>query len=674
MVGDEAHRILGFLADASRILVSSADLDDTLRQLADLAVPRIADCCAIGTVDEQPQRLTIAYPDPDVVKLALETTRASGLPPGVLKVIADRAPIIHPELDATTVDRLFADVVQREVVKSMGVSAYAILPLLGRERAFGFLGLAIVGRARRLGEIDILLAQEIAARAALAIENYRLYETQRTTANSFTKIWRASPAAMSISTFGEGRFLDVNPEFVRLSGFSREEIVGHTGREPAMWVDVATRDHIYKALGEHRSARDVEVRLRRKNGEVFTALVSYELIELDGQTCLLSLGQDLTEYKRLQEQLRHAQKMDALGRLAGGIAHDFNNILTAISGYCELAVRSLPADAPALSHAMHILRSSQRASRLTKQLLAFGRQQILEPTPLDLNEVVRRMASMLRRLIGEDIVLALQLSPTPARVVADQGQLEQLLLNLVVNARDAMPRGGQLTVETSGVDADDGRWVRLSVIDNGVGMDEATRARIFEPFFTTKESGKGIGLGLATVHGIVEQSGGRIMVESAPGQGTTFHVHFPETTSPSRRAETPSPMPALPPLCRETLLLAEDDEEVREFVRVVLTQQGYRVLVAEDGEEALALAARVEDSIDLLVSDVVMPRMNGRELADRLCQVRPALRVLHMSGYPGDTIDRYGDLRPGAAFLQKPFTADALLKRVRALLDQPSEP
>jgi CheY-like chemotaxis protein len=393
-----------------------------------------------------------------------------------------------------------------------------------------------------------------------------------------------------------------------------------------------------------------------------------------GEGFLFAIGHDVTEQRRLEQQLRHAQKMEAISRLAGGVAHDFNNVLTALHGYAEVLTRSLVPGSREHGAADHIQRAARRASSLTEQLLVFTRQKPHEPRIIALNDVVTAMAALLRRIIGEDIELVLKLAKERLRVRVDPTQLEQVLLNLAVNARDAMVRGGKLTVETAAADWD---RVRLSVHDAGAGMTPETRLRAFEPFFTTKEVGKGTGLGLSIVYGVVVQNGGTIAVDSAPGQGSTFHIHLPRINEPIEEAPLPLPLPAtaVPPANdspageRETILLVEDDEDVRDFVHLVLSAAGYQVLLAPNGVAAIGVADQHPGEIHLLLSDLIMPQMNGLLLVQRLRPARPRMRVLHMSGYPGENLHRQGELPEGVPFLQKPFSSDALTAAVRAVLD-----
>jgi signal transduction histidine kinase/CheY-like chemotaxis protein len=398
---------------------------------------------------------------------------------------------------------------------------------------------------------------------------------------------------------------------------------------------------------------------------------------------LSTIARDTRERQRLEEQLRQAQKMEAVGRLAGGIAHDFNNLLCIITGYSTLVAEGLPPDQPLREFVGEIGKAADRAAGLTQQLLAFSRKQMLVPRILNLNTSLTDLDKMLRRLLGEDIELVLNLSPDLYSIKADQGQLEQVFMNLAVNSRDAMPRGGRLTFATANVELDaaalrdrpgamPGAYVRLEVSDTGCGMDREVLDHLFEPFFTTKGQGKGTGLGLATVFGIVNQSGGHIEVWSEPGRGATFRIFLPragsvETTKPEVPAEDSAPRGGV-----ETLLLVEDEDSLRALACHTLRQHGYHILAAADGEEALEVSRRHNGPIHLLVSDVVMPKLSGSALAERLLVERPGLKILFMSGFTDSALFRHGVISGEMECLLKPFTATALAEKVREVLDRPA--
>jgi two-component system cell cycle sensor histidine kinase/response regulator CckA len=466
----------------------------------------------------------------------------------------------------------------------------------------------------------------------------------------------------------------------RLFGYSADEVIGEvTTTNPRLdWPDEL------KALKRVRKGEYVppfETVRRRKDGKEVHVSVSISPIrEPDGRIVGASLiCRDVSERKRLERQVLHSQKMEAIGQLAGGMAHDFNNLLTIINGYSELLLSRLGPSDPMRQLLSEINRAGERAGGLTRQLLAFSRQQVLEPKVLDLNAVVSDTEKMLRRLIGEDIILTYVPSPSAERVKVDPGQLEQILMNLAVNARDAMPQGGRITIETRSVtldelyaqshpDARPGEYAMLAVSDTGCGMDDATKTHIFEPFFTTKGPGKGTGLGLATVYGIVKQSGGCIEVYSERGRGTTFKIYFPLVQEPVSPGKSFRGLPQLPH-GSETVLLVEDEDAVRSLARHVLRSCGYTVLEADDGQRAVQLVEDHRGPIDLVVSDVVMPYLGGRQLVERLSALRPGLKVLFMSGYTDDAVVRHGVLTTDYAFLQKPFTPPILAQKVREVLD-----
>jgi signal transduction histidine kinase/ActR/RegA family two-component response regulator len=386
--------------------------------------------------------------------------------------------------------------------------------------------------------------------------------------------------------------------------------------------------------------------------------------------------------RRSEEQLRQAQKLEAVGRLAGGIAHDFNNLLSVVLSYSDMLLNEVDASSPLYADLQEILRAGQRAADLTRQMLAFSRQQVLDPKILDLSDLVANLSKMLMRVLGEDIELKTVLAPGLGMVKADRGQMEQVLMNLIVNARDAMPNGGRLTIETANVDLDEayarehagvapGPHVMIAVSDTGIGMDKATQERIFEPFFTTKEKGKGTGLGLSTVFGIVKQSGGSVWLYSEPGGGATFKIYLPRREEGKADQTRSAPPPSAQARGAETILLVEDEDQVRAVAKGILSRAGYRVLEASNPGEAIALCEQHPAEIHLLLTDVVMPRMNGRQLAARVALLRPAAKVVFMSGYTDDAILHNGVLDAGVSFIQKPFTPDSLNRKVREVLDTP---
>ena len=479
----------------------------------------------------------------------------------------------------------------------------------------------------------------------------------------------------------EGNYTSVNKASEQVTGYTREESLKMNMMQTVTpeSLEKARQMLTIKIAGEEETIYDLEIITkdgRRIAVEVNTRLIFQDEVPIGVQ----GIARDVTERKHLEEQLRQSQKLEAVGQLAGGIAHDFNNLLTAIIGYSQLTLRQLQTEDPLRSNLEEIKRAGERAAALTRQLLAFSRKQVLQPKTLDLNAVVSEIEKMLQRLIGEDIELQTVLQSDLGSIKGDPGQIEQVLMNLAVNARDAMPQGGKLTIETHNVSVDEGYisqhiavspgpYVMLAVSDTGIGMDEQTQQRIFDPFFTTKELGKGTGLGLSTVYGIVKQSGGNIWVYSELGQGTTFKIYLPRLDEQAQESR-PGKERQEAIFGKETILLAEDEEMVRSLMRNVLKRQGYEVLEAANGGAALLLCECHEGPIHLMITDVVMPEMSGRELTDRLTRLRPEMKVLFMSGYTDDTIVRHGILESDIAFLQKPFTPHALALKVRELLDQ----
>ena len=494
---------------------------------------------------------------------------------------------------------------------------------------------------------------------------------------TFRKAFNANPEPITIAAFPEGRFIDVNDSFLRVTGYAREEVIGRTSKELNFWARPEDRVTFVEKLKTQGSVRDLEITFRTKSGEIREAVDSAETIDVGGQECAIAIFRDVTERKSLEKQLRQTQKMEAVGQLSGGIAHDFNNLLGVIIGYSEILEQRLPPDDPLLKECLQIKKAGQSAASLTRQLLAFSRQQVLDPKVLDLNGIVLNVQKMLRRLIGEHIELRTNLDPALGCVKADQSQIEQVILNLAVNARDAMPQGGKLLIETAKVELDEdyarrhppqepGAYVLLSVADTGIGMDAETQARIFEPFFTTKEIGKGTGLGLSTVYGVVRQSGGHIWVYSELGLGTTFKIYLPCAGQPARVQQPPA-APAESLRGSETILLVEDEEALRGLARSLLEDSGYTVLEAELPEAAIETALQHSGKIHVLLTDLVMPGMTGKDLAAKLAPTRPEMKVVFMSGYTSFTHAGLADSE--IALLTKPFTREKLLRKLRETLE-----
>ena len=477
----------------------------------------------------------------------------------------------------------------------------------------------------------------------------------------------------------EGNFTSVNKAGERITGYSREEILTKTLSEIVAPEDLNIAADMLKRKLDGGESTFYDLDVVAKDGHRVSLEIDTRLIYQDGRPVgVQGLGRDVTERRRLEQQLRTAQKMEAVGLLAGGIAHDFNNMLSVIIGRGELMLDGMELPVDLRNSIEEILKAGKRAASLTRQLLAFSRRQVMEPKILDLNLVVGDMEKLLHRLIGEDIELAARLDRNLGYVQADLGQIEQVIMNLAVNARDAMPQGGKLTISTANLDLDGtypgqsqrqkpGPYVQLAVSDSGVGMSREVLQRVFEPFFTTKEKGKGTGLGLATVYGIVKQSGGYIWVYSEPGQGSTFKVYLPRVASPAETAPATRIQPE-PLRGSETVLVVEDEEGLRQVARQFLTHCGYTTLLAADGDEALTIARGHKGAIDLLLTDVVLPHMSGPQIAELLRAETPGLKVLFMSGYADDAVANHGVIEPGAAFLQKPFTRAVLAAKLREVL------
>jgi two-component system cell cycle sensor histidine kinase/response regulator CckA len=511
-------------------------------------------------------------------------------------------------------------------------------------------------------------------------ERKRAEEALRRSETGFRSVVEDAPYGIYRAR-ADGRFLQVNPALQRMLGYELTEELLARDLPSEIFRHEGEYQRLIQLLARTEEIKDVEMEWKKKDGTWITVRCSGRRVD-DANAVpayFEVFAEDVTEKRVLEKQLRMAQKMEAIGRLSGGIAHDFNNLLGVIIGYSRVLKRQLGANNPMSAHALEIEKAGERAASLTKQLLAFSRQQVLTPAILSLNTLSSDMAKMLPQLLGEDIEVSMVLEPELGSVKADQSQVEQVIMNLAVNARDAMPTGGKLKIETANVELDEaftrthpgskvGSYVLLAVTDTGTGMDATTLTHIFEPFFTTKERGKGTGLGLATVYGIVKQSNGYTGVESAPGKGTSFKIYLPRDAG-QPLAEEQQPYAEDKVRGSETILLVEDSEPLRKLVKTYLDSAGYRVFPADSGEDALEVSTRTGCALDLLLTDVVMPGMNGRVLAEHLLAGQRGMKVLYMSGYTDSFIAGHGVLDPGTHLLHKPFTEEVFLRKVREVLD-----
>jgi PAS domain S-box-containing protein len=574
---------------------------------------------------------------------------------------------------------VFEELVRRGEVELIGAPSVDWLgvPLKSSTTCIGVLVVQSYSENARFGERDREILKFVSQQLAAAIEHKRYEEALRRSEARSRSLILSAAFGICRCTLG-GRFLDVNPALITMLGYgSVEELLKLNARRD-VFVNPDELDRLAEHYRRTGSLNGVEVQWKRKEGRVIIVRLSGCAASTsdEPEEVLELIAEDITDRRQLEEQLRQAQKMDAVGRLAGGVAHDFNNLLMVINGYTEVLLEQLDAGGAMHHKVESIKQAADRAATLTRQLLAFSRKQLLELKVIDVNSVIGDMERLLRPLIGENIELVTRLSPDAGHTRADAGQFEQVIMNLVVNAKDAMPAGGKLTVQSSDVTVrqnlsehhfiQPGRYAVISVSDTGHGMDKETQSQIFEPFFTTKEKGKGTGLGLSTVYGIVKQSNGYVFAQSEPGAGTTFYVYLPRV---EESAEEQSPVKSQQNEAGgcETVLLVEDEESVRELVRLTLTARGYKVLEAENGECGLQIAEDFKQPIDILITDVVMPGIGGRELAKKLLALRPAISVLYLSGYTEDAVIA-GAPSPAIAFLQKPFTLQNLAKKVREVL------
>jgi two-component system cell cycle sensor histidine kinase/response regulator CckA len=576
----------------------------------------------------------------------------------------------------------FDTMVARGEVKQMGAPAadYLGVPLIAGGRTVGVLAVQSYRDDVRFSRADKEVLTFVSRHIATALERRSaLAERQRTDAalRRLAAIVESAEQAI-VSVTLEGSIVSWNPAAERLYGYSAAEILGRSLTVLAPLEGAAAAQTLLAGLKRGESFEHYETeRLRKDGSRIWVTLTVSPLRDADGSLVGGSaIESDVTQRRQLEEQLRQAQRMEVVGQLAGGVAHDFNNLLGVIMGYAETARAQLGIAHPISGHLDEIIRAAERTCTLTRQLLTFSRRNLTQPRHLDLNTVLGDTAKMVSRIVGEHVTMIVRPAADLGTVFADPGQIELIIINIALNARDAMPKGGRLIFETANVDLDGteapsspGRYVMLAVSDTGVGMDEETQSHLFEPFFTTKPTGQGTGLGLATVYGIVKQGGGYINVASAKGSGATFKIYLPRVDAPTAgEGATVSPESLRG---HETILVVEDSEPLQKLIQTTLRQSGRRVLIAADGEEALALARATDEPIDLLLTDVVMPRLGGADLAKQIVALRPGIRILYMSGYASDAVSDHGLLGEDALLLEKPFTLDKLVRTVREALDRP---
>ena len=581
--------------------------------------------------------------------------------------------------------KVFEELVAKGEVELIGAPSldWMGVPLRAGSQTFGVLVVQSYREDVRFGERDKEVLTFVSQQLASAIDHKRHEEALRQSESRYRSLVQSAVYGIYRSSV-DGRFLDVNPALIHMLGYDSADEVVKLDPQREVFVEPAEHERLLQEFHRTGCLDSAEVRWKRKDGSVITVRLSgraaTELDEAD--QALEIIAEDITERRALEDQFRQAQKMEAVGRLAGGVAHDFNNLLMVVSGYTEVLMEALDQNDPLLVKVQAIQQAADRATTLTRQLLAFSRKQLLELKVVDVNSIVADMERLLRPLIGENIDLTTKLTPNVGHTRADAGQLEQVIMNLVVNAKDAMPDGGRILIQTSEADPDTARrehsliepgtYILLSVSDTGAGMDRETQSRIFEPFFTTKEKGKGTGLGLSTVYGIVKQGGGYIFAQSEPGCGTTFRIYLPRVADPADSPRVDKHAQAAAG-GSETVLLVEDEESVRELVRETLKTRGYTVIEASDGIAGMRVSEEYQGNIEILITDVVMPGMSGRELAKRVAAARPNIRVLYLSGYTEDAIMHQGVFEAGTAFLQKPFTLQVLARKVREVLQGESD-
>jgi len=556
------------------------------------------------------------------------------------------------------------------------LTAYLGVPFKHEGKTIGLIGLANKNGGYTLEDQENI---EALSRVIMeALRSKRAEEALHLSEEKFSKAFRSSPTFILISTLGQGRIIDVNDTFLDASGYSREEVINHTGQDLAIWANPSDHDKLVNGLREHGVVYNLETDMRIKNGEILSTLCSAELIEIKNEQCILAAMLDITERKKLENQLLHSQKMEAVGQLAGGVAHDFNNILSAIVNYVYMLHEKVKDDESMKNELDQITSLSMKGADITRGLLAFSRKHFINPIPLKLNDSVRTMEKLMTKFIGEDIHLNIKLTNKEPVIMADSAQIEQIIINLATNARDAMPDGGSLTIETDVTELDDnfirahgfgkpGTYALLTVMDTGIGMNEETRQKIFEPFYTTKEIGKGTGLGLAIIYGIVKQHDGYIIVYSEAGIGTTFKVYFQTVSGVVMKKEEMKVADVAGNA--ENVLVVEDEEAVRKSMKIILKRAGYKVMTAVDGKDAIEKFTRHRDKIDLLLLDVIMPKKNGREVYEELKKIRPGIKAIFTSGYSAEIVDKKGVLKDGLNYIAKPVIPRKLLLKIKEVLN-----
>jgi PAS domain S-box-containing protein len=679
---DEAERLdrrLALFAEANMVLAASLDYEVTLRNLARLIVPTLADWCAIHVASESGalQFVSGAHRDParDLLVRALCEYGSRRPPFGAALHRSDYGTITDEMLRSSAEDGE-----QLKLFRALAPRSFLRVPMLARGRSVGTMTLVVGPESgRTYGADDLAFAGELAGRAALTVDDARLYRAAQEADERYGMLFGNNPQPMWVFDVDTLAFLEVNEAAIRHYGYSRAEFLGMTVLDILPPEDAPGLRHGLERTDASRGEVALTQHQRKDGSIIEMELVSHEM-ELDGRRARLVLATDISERTRTraalhqsEEQLRQAQRMDAAGRLAGGVAHDFNNLLTTIRGFSDLLLRDIPLGDRRRKDVEQIRKAADRGAVLTRQLLSFGRQQAAEPRSIELNGVVSSMQGLIQRLIGADIQFVTELRSGLGEVLMDPAQLEQVLVNLVLNARDSMIAGGTLTIETGerqitgssrGRSVKPGWYIVLAVSDTGSGMDNDTLSHVFDPFHAPGP-GSRTGLGLSIVYGIVKQNGGVVRVSSEPGLGTTVKVFLPRVEGEDNRDEETSPSLR----GQETILIVEDEGGVRELIWKTLTDHGYTVLEARHGRDALTVAADHPHSIDLLLTDVVMPEMGAGELADQLLAIRPDVKVLFVSGYTSDEVVRRGISRKEVAFIQKPFTTEELMKKVREVLD-----